>query len=71
MLISSRLVSLRLFFEDVYTRSLHSVQAKVMTILFSVLAILLQNFGDGAGAYGAAAFADGEPKTLFHSNRVD
>ena len=29
----------------------------------------LDNFGDHAGAHGAAAFPDGEAQALFHGNR--
>src|SRR5271157_6017497 len=32
---------------------------------------LRNNFGDGAGAHGASAFADGEPQALLHRHRRD
>src|SRR6201988_764671 len=31
---------------------------------------LLQDLGDTAGPHGAPAFADGEPQTLFHRDRL-
>ncbi len=71
---SSRLGSFFLFFSVVYVRSLHSVQASWMTGLFSafaIVAVLLQDLGDGAGTDGVAALADGEALTGLERDRGD
>src|SRR6187200_310007 len=53
-----------------YARSLIRIFVPGMGAL-SYLVALLDDLGDPAGADGAAAFTDREPKAVFHRDRVD